>query len=1039
MMKEEINLKKYIEEAVKLGHFDPEVLNVDINDIRKGIMPEFPKDPPPEMINGYSAKSKLAPKTIEGEPFIKITRKDLARNHKLTDREISDFMNDIKMVNDYIRKNPAELKYAMIRYPKNDPRLAQLNFKMDQMRAASDEYMETHFPENEALFKKIQNKIKDNIEKTDPRRLDTSVPIVSEEEARIARERRLSVLERYKKQVNVKPFFDRKTPEIDWKIDYLNKEMEKTGLQEVMTTSNVYQGTEKIPNTDFSDFEAIVINGYGLGLSGGDGNGAGGAYVGKLIPSEFPGLVPGIHGVLDLDGVAVSPPHPISGQREYASTLTGFAGDMSPLRPGKIQGQSGRVRGGALWFFNPNFPAFGGRPPGRWHNFEWHTTAKAWGFYDTSFFTGSTFLNTNIDQYELNGVNLGTQIKNQIASINFGSNGTVGTPKTIVFTQNRLDDPSFIPIDIGKLSPQGYNYLKGKSAKGNVAYYSPEDKKNVINYYKKKQADPNYQPKPYERESLLRQMRAQGDGIEIASTDPSAAFPSAPSDAFEPETVDVELTPEDIPDEFKADDSEKPSAQGVTLTKWMSRTDFMKNYPDSSMEEYLSALPYGATNFMKPDPNFPGARILDTAAYERYFMNGDTSGVSGKPKHSTATPEPEQKKWGGKTKEQIIADLEADSAKYSAEEKAAKEEMQRIALELGMDFVSLIGGLFTGGTTAAPVLGKLGMKLLKKYGKTVAGKMLRKLLKKFRNKKNNNQIDDIVDAIERGGNDPETPTRKPFGKDQGDSYTNLSKAGEKRYDNAFDKLNNQKGLGGADGDLARRLLDDLEAAAEVSDTAVNNVINKAKKSSIGYLFNSYKSDGKLLSEAAKLGHFEPEVLNVDIEKLRKGILPEFPKDPPPEMINGYSAKSKLAPKTIEGEPFLNITRKDLAKNHRFTDKEINEFMDEINAINDYIRKNPAELKYAMIRYPKDDPRLAQLNWQMDQKLSASEEYMDTHFPENKSLFNKLQIKIKQNIDSTDPKNFKDHTPPPQFTDESDKIKRRKEIVSRHFKKRKKKG
>ena len=169
MMKEEINLKKYIEEAVKLGHFDPEVLNVDINDIRKGIMPEFPKDPPPEMINGYSAKSKLAPKTIEGEPFIKITRKDLARNHKLTDREISDFMNDIKMVNDYIRKNPAELKYAMIRYPKNDPRLAQLNFKMDEMKRASDEYVETHFPENKSLFNKLQDKIVKNIEQTDPK------------------------------------------------------------------------------------------------------------------------------------------------------------------------------------------------------------------------------------------------------------------------------------------------------------------------------------------------------------------------------------------------------------------------------------------------------------------------------------------------------------------------------------------------------------------------------------------------------------------------------------------------------------------------------------------------------------------------------------------------------------------------------------------------------------------------------------------------------------------------------------------------------
>ena len=63
-----------LDESVKLGHFDPEVLNVDINDIRKGIMPEFPKDPP-KMINGYSAKSRLAPKVVKGESFIKVTKK----------------------------------------------------------------------------------------------------------------------------------------------------------------------------------------------------------------------------------------------------------------------------------------------------------------------------------------------------------------------------------------------------------------------------------------------------------------------------------------------------------------------------------------------------------------------------------------------------------------------------------------------------------------------------------------------------------------------------------------------------------------------------------------------------------------------------------------------------------------------------------------------------------------------------------------------------------------------------------------------------
>tara|TARA_B100001173_G_scaffold298718_1_gene296567 strand:+ start:1184 stop:1807 length:624 start_codon:yes stop_codon:yes gene_type:complete len=167
-MNEEKKLKEYLSEGVKLGHFEPEVLNVDINDIRKGIMPEFPKDPPPEMIGGYSAKSRLVRKDPELPPFIKVTRKDLAKNHKLTDKEIQDFLDDVKRINEYIKKNPAELIYAMTRYPKDDPRLAQLNFKMDEMKRASDQYVEAHFPENVSLFNKLQNKIKQNIEMTNP-------------------------------------------------------------------------------------------------------------------------------------------------------------------------------------------------------------------------------------------------------------------------------------------------------------------------------------------------------------------------------------------------------------------------------------------------------------------------------------------------------------------------------------------------------------------------------------------------------------------------------------------------------------------------------------------------------------------------------------------------------------------------------------------------------------------------------------------------------------------------------------------------------
>ena len=201
-MEEEINLKKYLEEGVKLGHFEPEVLNVNINDIRKGIMPEFPKDPPPKMIGGYSAKSRLVRKDPELPPFIKVTRKDLAKNHLLTDKEISQYMDEINAINDYIKKNPAELIYAMTRYPKNDPRLAQLNFKMDEMKRASDEYVEKHFPENISLFSKLQNKIKQNIEMTNPKNFTghKEAPKFVETDISEQEKRRKTIIKHFKKK-----------------------------------------------------------------------------------------------------------------------------------------------------------------------------------------------------------------------------------------------------------------------------------------------------------------------------------------------------------------------------------------------------------------------------------------------------------------------------------------------------------------------------------------------------------------------------------------------------------------------------------------------------------------------------------------------------------------------------------------------------------------------------------------------------------------------------------------------------------------------
>ena len=210
-MIEESNLKKYLEEGVRLGHFEPEVLNVDINDIRKGIMPEFPKDPPPEMIGGYSAKSRLVRKDPELPPFIKVTRKDLAKNHLLTDKEIQDFLDDVKRINEYIKKNPSELIYAMTRYPKNDPRLAQLNFKMDEMKRASEQYVETHFPENASLFSKLQNKIKQNIEMTNPKNFTghKEAPKFVETNESEQEKRVKTIIKHFKKPVKIKKLFKR--------------------------------------------------------------------------------------------------------------------------------------------------------------------------------------------------------------------------------------------------------------------------------------------------------------------------------------------------------------------------------------------------------------------------------------------------------------------------------------------------------------------------------------------------------------------------------------------------------------------------------------------------------------------------------------------------------------------------------------------------------------------------------------------------------------------------------------------------------------
>ena len=65
-------------------------------------------------------------------------------------------------MNQIAEQNPEYIDYLKERYPKSDPRLSQLRYKMDQMLSASDEYIETHFPENQKLFKKSSVKYRLN-------------------------------------------------------------------------------------------------------------------------------------------------------------------------------------------------------------------------------------------------------------------------------------------------------------------------------------------------------------------------------------------------------------------------------------------------------------------------------------------------------------------------------------------------------------------------------------------------------------------------------------------------------------------------------------------------------------------------------------------------------------------------------------------------------------------------------------------------------------------------------------------------------------
>ncbi len=116
--------------------------------------------------------------------------------------------NDFARLNKYVKDHPEELEYAFSRYPASDPRLSKLNWKMDCMNRANEEYLEMQFPINQSVFKRTQESIKKNIKLSNPKSFKVTPSPIRHEDVVVEKVR--SVKKYMKPIKKIKPAFLRK-------------------------------------------------------------------------------------------------------------------------------------------------------------------------------------------------------------------------------------------------------------------------------------------------------------------------------------------------------------------------------------------------------------------------------------------------------------------------------------------------------------------------------------------------------------------------------------------------------------------------------------------------------------------------------------------------------------------------------------------------------------------------------------------------------------------------------------------------------------
>ena len=175
MMKNIYNSYEPEGEVLSEGWESPKHTDVDKDEKKrwfnqKDIHPDYPRKAPPKMVGGWHPDLKKNDETpIPTKQYIKIKEVDLIKNYRMKGKEIKKFMNTINSINSYLTRNPSALIHAQMRYPKSDPHLAALNYKMDMQLAAADEYIDKQFPENQRLYNRLMQATKRSIKLTDPK------------------------------------------------------------------------------------------------------------------------------------------------------------------------------------------------------------------------------------------------------------------------------------------------------------------------------------------------------------------------------------------------------------------------------------------------------------------------------------------------------------------------------------------------------------------------------------------------------------------------------------------------------------------------------------------------------------------------------------------------------------------------------------------------------------------------------------------------------------------------------------------------------